>query len=122
MKFAKDIKKYCDLGLSQSGIYFYLNAYHFIHKTNPIDQAKSPKSFIWRKENEGLTEGCTSKGNKARHGIKVARFLVAISIGKGICYCKHYEKVCGKLFAEFIENIFLEIFKSSCNPRGNVFV
>ena len=31
-------------------------------------------------------------------------------------------KLSGKLFAEFIENKFLEIFKSSCNPTGNVFV
>ena len=25
------------------------------------------------------------------------------------------------MFAEFIENNFIEIFKSSCNPAGNVF-
>ena len=31
-------------------------------------------------------------------------------------------KLSGKLFAEFTENKFLEIFKSSCNPTGNVFV
>ena len=48
--------------------------------------------------------------------------FVAISLGKGIYYCKHYEELSGKLFAEFIENNFFELFKSSCNPTVNVFV
>ena len=122
MKFAKYIKKYYDDGLWSSGICFYLDAKHFIHKTNPMDQAKAPKSLVRRKKNEGLAKGCTSRRNKAGHGGKVASFFVAISLGKRICYCKHYEKLSGKLFAEFIESNFLEIFKSSCNPTGNVFV
>ena len=66
--------------------------------------------------------GCTSKGNKAGRGGKVASVFVAILLGKVICYCKHYEKRSGKTLAEFIENNFIEIFKSSCNPAGNVFV
>ena len=86
-----------------------------------MDQAKAPKSLVWRKKNEGLIKGCTSKENKAGHGGKVASFFVAISLGKGICYCKRYEKLSGTMFAEFIENNFIEIFKSSCNPAGNVF-
>ena len=49
-------------------------------------------------------------------------FFFAISFGKGICYCKYYKKPSGKLFAEFIEHDFLEIFKSKGNPTGNVFV
>ena len=49
-------------------------------------------------------------------------FFVAISLGKGICYCKHYEKHSGKIFAKFTENNFIEIFKSSCNHAWNVFV
>ena len=122
VKFAKDIKKYNEDGLWSSGICFYLDAKHFIPKTNPLDQAKAPKSLVWRKKDEGLSKGCTSKGNKAGHGGKVASFFVAISLGKGICNCKHYEKFSVKLFAEFIENNFLEIFKSSCNPTENVFV
>ena len=122
MKFAKDITKYYDDGLWSSGICFYLDAKHFIHKTNPMDQAKAPKRLVWREKNEGLIKGCTSKENKAGHGGKVASFFVAISLVKGICYCKHYEKLSGTIFAEFIENNFIEIFKSSCNPAGNVFV
>ena len=102
-------------------ICLYLDAKHFIHKTNPMDQAKAPKSLVWRKKNEDLIKGCPSKGNKAGLGGKVASFFVAISLGKGICYCKRYEKLSGTMFAEFIENNFIEIFKSSCNPAGNVF-
>ena len=49
-------------------------------------------------------------------------FFIAISLGKRICYCKYYKKFGCILFAKFIVNNFLEIFKSSCNPTGNVFV
>ena len=117
MKFAKDIKTYYDDGLRSSGICFYLDAKHFIHKKNPMDQAKAPKSLVRRKKNEGLAKGCTSRRNKAGHGGKVASFFVAISLGKRICYCKHYEKLSGKLFAEFIENNFLEISKVAVTPQ-----
>ena len=82
-----------------------------------MDQAKAPKGLVWRKKNEGLI-----KGNIAGHGGKVASFFLAISLGKGISYCKHYEKLSGKLFAKFIEINFIEILKNSCNPIGNVFV
>ena len=49
-------------------------------------------------------------------------FSIAILLGKGISYYKHYEKISSKLFANFIENNFIDIFTSSCNPAGNVFV
>ena len=45
-----------------------------------------------------------------------------MSLDKGICYCKHCAKLCGKLFTEFIESNFIEIFISSSNPPRNVFV
>ena len=52
----------------------------------------------------------------------MASFFVVISLGKGICYCKHYKKLSGTIFAEFIVNNFIEIFKKSCNTAGNVIV
>ena len=52
----------------------------------------------------------------------MASFFVVISLGKGICYCKHYKKLSGTIFAEFIVNIFIEIFKKRCNTAGNVVV
>ena len=81
-----------------------------------MDQARASKTFVWRKKNERLIKGCTSIENKAGHGGKMASFFVAISFGKGICFCKHYGKLSGKLFAEYIENNFTELFKNSCNP------
>ena len=75
MKFAKDIKKYYDDGLWLSGICFYLDAKHFIHKTNPVDQGKAPKRLVSRKNNEGFIKGCTSQGSKAGHGGKVFLLL-----------------------------------------------
>ena len=86
-----------------------------------MDQAMAPKYLVWRKKNERLIKGGTSNGNKSGCGGIVACFL-AISLGKEICYCKHYEKLSGKIFAEFVENNFIEIFKSSCKSTGNVFV
>ena len=59
MKFAKDTKECYDDRLSSSGIWFYLDAKHFIYKTNPMDQVKAPKCLVWRKKNEGLFKGCT---------------------------------------------------------------
>ena len=66
----KDIKKYYNDGLWLSGLCFYLDAKHFTHKTNPMDQAKAPKTLVWTKKNEDLSKGCTSKGNKAGHDLK----------------------------------------------------
>ena len=51
------------------------------------------------------------KGNKLGHIGKVASFFVVISFGKGICYCKYYDKLSGKLFADFIETAFLRLSK-----------
>ena len=86
-----------------------------------MDQAMAPKYLVWRKKNERLIKGGTSNGNKSGCGGIVACFL-AISLDKEICYCKHYEKLSGKIFAEFVENNFIEIFKSSCKSTRNVFV
>ena len=83
MKFVKDIKKYYENGLWSSGICFYLDAKHFIHKTNPMDQEKAIKRLVWRKKNEGLTKGSTSKGNKAGYGGKVTGFLLLFHLVKG---------------------------------------
>ena len=113
MKFAKDIQNYYDDGLWLSGTCPYLGVKHFIHKANLTDQAKARKTMVLRKKNEGHIKDSTSNGNKAGYGGKVASFFVAVSLGKGICYCKYYEKlICN----------FIEIFKSSCNPTGNFFV
>ena len=35
-----------------------------MHKTNPMDQAKTPKSLVWRKKNEGLIKGFVQRDIK----------------------------------------------------------
>ena len=34
---------------------FFLDGVSFIHKYNPLDQARAPKGRIWRKPREGLS-------------------------------------------------------------------
>ena len=104
------------------GICFYLDTMDFIHKPNPMEQVKALKRLVWKKKNEDLIKDYTSKLNKAVHGGKVTSFFVTILLCKGVYYCKHYEKLSGELFVEFIENNLVEIFKSSCNPTGNALV
>ena len=44
-----------------------------------------------------------SKGYKIGYIDKVVSFFVAISLGKGICFCKHYQKINSELFAGFLK-------------------
>ena len=66
---------------------------------NPLDQARAPKSRIYRKKSEGLTRECTSKGRKEGTGGKYVKLNVAISHGHGVIVCDPYEKMCGQYFA-----------------------
>ena len=74
-------------------------------------------STLYQKQIQWIKLRCTSKGNNAGHGGSMKSFFVAVSFGKGICYCKHYQKRSGKLFAEFIGNNFTEM-----KPHMEVFV
>ena len=120
MKFPKDVKKYYDDGLWWSGICSYLDVTYFIHKPNTISQSLQK---VWPEERKMkvLLRVVLQKDIKQAMVAKRQGF-VPILLGKGIYFFKHYEKRSGKLYAEFIENNFTEIFKSSCNPTGNVFV
>ena len=90
---------------------FYLDAVSFAHKRNPLDQAKAPKSRIYRLKGEGLAFGCTAKGKKEGTGGNYAKFIVAISYDKGIVLCEPFEKMTGAFFAEFIDDHFTEAFR-----------
>lgn len=90
---------------------FFLDAVAFVYKTNPLDQARAPKSRIFRKASEGLSVDCTSKGKKEGSGGKMARFMVAITHGKGVLICEPYEKLDGQYFAKFIDENFERLFE-----------
>ena len=122
LKFAKRVLKDSDENLWKHEICFYLDGKSFVHKLNPKDQARAPGAKVWRKKNEGLKRNCTAKGNKAGHGGRTAHFMVAITYGKGVILCQHYEKLSGKYFASLIEESFQGVFARSCNPEGNMFL
>ena len=80
---------------------FCLDAKNFTTKTNPLEQAKARKSLLWKKKNEDVLKGLFQRMKNEGLIIKVALpreikqgmvakcqgFFVAISFGKGICYC-----------------------------------
>ena len=74
---------------------FYLDGVSFVHKTNPLDQARGR---IYRKKSEGLDQFCTSKGSKVGSGGKVVKFIVAISYNEGVLLCKDYEHMNASFF------------------------
>lgn len=94
-------------------ISFYIDGVCFVYKTNPLDQARTPKSTILRKKSEGLVRGCTTKGKKEGSGGKVAKFMVAVTHGKGVIACEPFEKMNGQYFANFITDHFPTLFNVS---------
>ncbi len=113
VKFARAMLSQYSDDIWQNGIAFYLDGVSFVHKTNPLDQAKAPSGRIWRKKSEGLLQGCTSKGSKVGHGGMVAHYLVAISYGQGVLVCQQYEKMNGKYFSSFVDEHFPILFAKS---------
>ena len=77
----------------------YVSIYMSSTETNQIDAAINGSKKFGLEKNEGLIKGCTSKGNRAKHGGNVTRVFVAISLSKWICYCKQYEKHSSKLLS-----------------------
>ena len=88
VEFARKMQaEYCPSVWTDS-IAFYLDGVSFVYKANPLDQARAPKGRVWRKRSEGLTQGCLAKGSKSGMGGKVAKFMIAISHGKGVLICE----------------------------------
>ena len=106
LKFAKSMVKNYPETVWTNDICFYFDGSSFVHKTNPADQARAPRARVWRKPSEGLSKGCTAKGKKAGYGGKVLHLFVAISFGKGVCFCEEYEKLTGTFFANFVKTKF----------------
>ena len=62
VNFAKQVLScYDNKTLWKESICFYLDGKSFVHKLNPKDQARAPRTKIWRKRNEGLKPNCTAK-------------------------------------------------------------
>lgn len=68
-------------------IAFYLDGVSFYYKRHPLDQAREQRGRFWRKENEGLLQDCTAKGQKEGSGGKLLKLMV---VTKGVIECYPY--------------------------------
>ena len=120
-RFAAKVKRLLPENFWTTGISFYLDGVGFCYKTNPSNEAMAPKGMVWRKANEGLKQGCTAKGSK--EGTKQAHFIAAISPGKGFVCCEqYYDRMSGRLFADFVNEHFERVFQSSSNQGAKRFL
>ena len=71
---------------------FYLDGVIFWYKKNPVDDARSLHSQIWRKRN-GLDPGCVAKGSHKGSGGRTVNMIVAISYMKGVIFCEYQKLV-----------------------------
>ena len=111
--FARRMQADYPLNVWKDSIAFYLDGVLFVYKTNPMDQARAPKGRVWRQKFEGLTQGCLAKGRKVGTGGKAAKFMAAISHGKGVLVCDRYEKMDANYFSSFIDQNFNTMFVQS---------
>ena len=103
------MKKNYDQYVWQNSISFFLDGVSFIHKYNPLDQARAPKGRIWRKPREGLSYGGTAKEAHCGSWGRVAKFRVAVSYGKGVL-CEQYETLNGRYFQPLVNREFPRMF------------
>ena len=120
LKWARRIRRNWPDGsepLWKEGICFYLDGTGFVYKTNPFDEATSPKAREWRLPGEALSRGCTSKG--AKEGKKQLRFMVCMSYGKGVIKCVRYAgRINSEKFTHFLNAHLDDAISKSCNPKA----
>lgn len=88
---------------------FYLDGVSFIHKSNPLREAITPRARLWRKKGEGLS--LTAKGSKDLAGGKRVHLMVAIAPRKGVIFAEKYEKMSGYYFSDLIRRTFPNMFR-----------
>lgn len=118
MKFARDIKSNERRSFWTDDIGFYFDAASFQFKTHPKQNATTPRGRVWRKHSEGISFGCTTKGEKVGSGGKVVHIYAAISHGMGVVLAKHYRKLSGKHFAKFVRKKFPALLQR-CEMSGH---
>lgn len=121
VKFARKVKT-VNQTVWTEGISFYLDGVGFVHKTNPRDEAMSPRGMAYRRKGEGLELGKTSKGRKEGVNGSVAKYIVCISYSKGVICCEQYQHMSGQYFKSFIEEHFGTIFAKSNAPQVKRFL
>jgi len=123
MRFAKRVRRFEEKTLWTTGLAFYLDGVGFTHKYNPYDQAKAPRSMVWRRPRDGLTFERTARGSHEGTGGRVARFMCAMAYKKGMILSHQYMgRMDGECFADMVRNLFPDLFERSASPRGKLFL
>ena len=113
VSFAKQMVKKYPSKFWTHDVAFFLDAVHFVFKTQPLSHSSTPSSKIWRKRCEGLKRSCTAKGRKEGTGGKYVKILAAISYNKGFILCEPYEQMTGEYFATFVRTHFNDMFEDA---------
>lgn len=108
LKYARTASKF-NSAFWTGDVAFYLDGVSFVHKTNPLREAISPRARLWRKRSEGLS--ITAKGSKDLAGGRRLHLMVAIARKKGVICAEEYEKMSGCYFSDFIERRFPIMFR-----------
>lgn len=123
MNFAKSIRRLNQDTLWKHTIAFYLDAVGFVHKYNPYDQARAPRSMGWRRPSDGLSFERTARGSHEGTGGRVAHFMCAMAYEKGMILSHQYTgRLNGEEFAKMVKDLFPDLFLRSANPNGRMFL
>ena len=75
------------------------------------------------RKGEGLHQKCSTKDKKEGTGGRIAKFMVAISHGRGVVQSFRYEgNINGELFSQFLRDRFPHIFSKGNNEKGELFL
>ena len=92
-------------------------------KTNPCKSAQATRTQMWRKKGEGIKREHTAKGKKEGTDGRVAQFVVATALGKGVIKFHHYNgNINAETFADFVKEHFPEMFKARNNTKERLFL
>ena len=92
-------------------------------KQTPISKQKQRERECGRRKARHRIDRVQQKEKKEGSGGKVAKFMVAISFGKGAIECERYiGNVNAEMCADFIHNSFPGMFEVSPNPTGKLFL
>ena len=118
VKFAREVQTTFEDDFRKHKVCFYLDGVIFRYKKNPVDDARSLHSKIWRKRN-GLDPGCVAKGSHTGSGGRTVNMIVVILYMKGVIFCE-YQKLDGDYIALIF--YFRKILRKSGKRNSKLFV
>ena len=83
-----------------------------------MNQAKVPKSLVWKKKTEGLIKGCTSKGNKSDMMAKWQVFLLLYQLVKGFAIVSITRNLVLNYLLNLQKATFWRFSKVAVTPQG----